>query len=234
MLDALPGSDVSTSPFATLFARSPFTGLQGHMAVVQSCAEEVPGLVDALCAGDSQKMEAAARRIFELEEQADKLKHDIRVHLPRSLFMPVDRRDLLEILHAQDAIADTAQDIAGIFLERDMRLPRELDDALKELVAACLVVVGQTSEVVGRLDELVAVGFRGRQVEQVEVMLDKLNLAEDRTDELGIALTRALFAIEDDLKPVTVMLWYRVIEWIGDLADHAETVGNRLRLVIAR
>ncbi|NOY28200.1 MAG: TIGR00153 family protein [Oligoflexia bacterium] len=204
------------------------------MAVVRACADLVPDLVAALCAGDDEALHAAADRICELEEQADKVKHDMRVHLPCSLFMPVDRRDLLEILHAQDAIADTAQDIAEIFIERDMRLPPALDPILVELVAACVAVVSDAAEIIGRLDELLEVGFRGRQAEQVEALLDTLNKSEDRTDELEQALTRALFAIEDDLKPVTVMLWYQVIAWIGDLADHAEKVGNRLRLVIAR
>ena len=39
---------------------------------------------------------------------------------------------------------------------------------------------------------------------------------------------------EDELNPVSVIFWYQLIEWIGDLADYAEKVGNRLRLLIAR
>ena len=225
---------MATSPFSNIFGRSPFVGLQQHMAVVTDCARQVPGLVDALCAGDDVALNAIAQRIFELEADADLAKNEVRAHMPRSLFMPVDRRDLLEILQSQDAIADTAQDIAELFIERDMRLPSELDAPLKELVAECVVVVVNAEVIVNRLDELLQVGFRGKQVEQVEVLLDALNKSEDRTDELEVVLTRALFAREDQLGPVTVILWYRLIEWIGDLADHAEKVGNRLRLVIAR
>jgi uncharacterized protein Yka (UPF0111/DUF47 family) len=29
-------------------------------------------------------------------------------------------------------------------------------------------------------------------------------------------------------------MWYQLIEWVGDLADYAEKVGDRLRLLIAR
>jgi uncharacterized protein Yka (UPF0111/DUF47 family) len=36
------------------------------------------------------------------------------------------------------------------------------------------------------------------------------------------------------LKPVSVMMWYQLIQWVGDLADYAEKVGDRLRLLIAR
>jgi hypothetical protein len=77
-------------------------------------------------------------------------------------------------------------------------------------------------------------GFRGREANRVEEMVEKLNLIEDDTDELGIKLARQLFEHEDEMKPVSVMMWYQLIEWVGDLADYAEKVGDRLRLLIAR
>jgi hypothetical protein len=36
------------------------------------------------------------------------------------------------------------------------------------------------------------------------------------------------------MKPVSVMFWYQMIVWIGDMADYAEKVGDRMRLLIAR
>jgi len=65
-------------------------------------------------------------------------------------------------------------------------------------------------------------------------MLEQLNKAEDETDELGLKLTRYLFEHEDEMKPVSVIMWYQLIQWVGDLADYAEKVGDRLRLLIAR
>ena len=84
------------------------------------------------------------------------------------------------------------------------------------------------------LDELLAIGFRGREVDRVDEMLVELNRIEDETDELGIRLARALFDHESELDPVSVMMWYQIIEWVGDLADYAEKVGDHLRLLIAK
>jgi uncharacterized protein len=81
---------------------------------------------------------------------------------------------------------------------------------------------------------LLAMGFRGREANRVEEMVDQLNKLEDETDELGLELTRRLFQHEDEIKPVSVMMWYQLIQWVGDLADYAEKVGDRLRLLIAR
>jgi predicted phosphate transport protein (TIGR00153 family) len=80
----------------------------------------------------------------------------------------------------------------------------------------------------------VEMGFRGREANQVEEMVTALNKIEDETDEMGMALTRSLFAQEDSMSAVSVMFWYQLIQWIGDLADYAEKVGDRLRLLIAR
>lgn len=216
-----------------LFARSPIKPMQEHMEVVLQCVREVAPFFDAACAGDTTRIEERQRRIDELEGQADRLKNDIRAHLPRRLLLPVDRRDLLEILDLQDSIADTAQDVAGLFIERDMPVPQSMRRPLMELVRAVERACVKAGEVVNALDELVETGFRGREADRVEGMIDEVGVLEGETDRLGIVLTRELFRLEPELSAVTVMLWYQIIGWIGDIADNAEKVANRLRLLIA-
>lgn len=224
----------SGNTFSKLFGQSPFTALQKHMQAVLECALEVQPLIDALVAGDQERVVEIKNLIFEKEAEADQIKHELRAGLPKSLFMPVDRRDLLEVLLLQDTIANTAQDIAGLLIERKMSIPGFLQVPLTELTARCLDTVKHAATVINELDELLAIGFRGREVDRVDEMLRELNHIEDETDELGIALARALFDHEDELDPVSVMMWYQIIEWVGDLADYAEKVGDNLRLLIAK
>ena len=224
----------NANTFSRLFGQSPFTALQQHMRVVLDCAREVRPLIDALVAGDQPRVVEIKDRIFEKEAEADRIKHQLRAHLPKSLFMPVDRRDLLEVLQLQDTIANVAQDIAGLLVERKMSIPGFLAQPLIELSSRCIDTVEHASKVIEELDELLAIGFRGQQVDRVDEMLQQLNEIEDETDELGIALARALFDHESELDPVSVMMWYQIIEWVGDLADYAEKVGDHLRLLIAK
>jgi len=98
----------STNPIPGLFGKSPFKAMQNHMRIVNDCIAEVPGLFQALVDGDAAALEEQKDKIFEKEEEADHLKNSLRSHLPKSIFMPVDRRDLLELLDMQDSIADTA------------------------------------------------------------------------------------------------------------------------------
>jgi len=148
--------------------------------------------------------------------------------------MPVDRRDLLAVLTTQDSIADVAQDVAGLFIERPMGVPEPMQPLLRTLTQRCVDVCEHYGKVINELDELVEMGFRGREADQVEQMLAELNRIEDETDDMGIELTQILHRNEDDINPVSVMLWRQVIEWIGDIADNAEKSGDRLRLLIAR
>lgn len=222
------------SAFMNLFGRSPFKPMQEHISVVTRCAAEIPVLFEALCKGDQTGVVATKDRIFALEEEADDIKNGIRAHLPKSLLLPVDRRDLLELLDFQDSIADTAQDIAGLLVERPMEVPENLKEPLVALARRCVDACKQTETIINELDELVETGFRGRESDQVAAMVDELNSIESETDEMGMELTRRLFAQEDEIKPVSVILWYRLIQWTGDLADYAEKAGNRLRLLMAR
>ncbi len=225
----------TTNPLANLFGRNPFNALQEHMRAVHQCVDEVPGLFEALAAKDRDRIEQIKDRIFEAEAQADLVKNQLRAHLPpRGLFMPVNRGDLLEILDLQDSVADVAQDIAGLLFERNMEIPEPMVESLLPFVEACVEVCHQAGRIIEQLDELLKIGFRGREVTHVEEMINELNLSEDVTDDMGMALARLLFRHEAEMNPVSVIFWYQLLEWIGDLADYAEKVGNRLRLLIAR
>jgi predicted phosphate transport protein (TIGR00153 family) len=224
----------STNPFANLFGKSPFTALQGHMRVVLECVHQIPVLFEALAKGDNQGVVAVKDIIFEKEAEADEIKNELRNRLPKSLLMPVDRRDLLEVLQMQDSIADTAQDIAGLLVERPMELPEFMQEPMHRLAHRCVDVCEMSAKIIEELDELLAMGFRGKEANKVEDMVSDLNKLEDETDELGIELARRLFQHEDEIKPVSVMMWYQLIQWVGDLADYAEKTGDRLRLLIAR
>ncbi len=224
----------ATNPIASLLGSSPFKPMQEHMRVVNTCVSEVPGLFEALIAGNQEELIAHKDRIFAKENEADKVKNDLRAHLPKSLFMPVDRRDLLEVLELQDTIANVAQDIAGLMMERDMAVPEGMAEPLMALVRRCVETCNDSAAIINELDELLEMGFRGREASKVEKMVSRLNEVENETDIMGIALTRTLFSKEDEMSPVSVIFWYQMIQWIGDLADYAEKVGDRLRLLIAR
>lgn len=224
----------TTNPLLRLFGHSPFKPLQEHMRVVVACADLVPGLFDALCDGDDKKIHEIRDEVFSLENKADEIKNELRSHLPKTLFMPVDRRDLLEILDLQDSIADTSQDIAGALIVRRPKVLDSIRGPLMDLTDRCLDASHQMARIMEQLDELVETGFRGPESNAVLTMIDELNRIETDTDHKAIELLTELFAHEGEIDPVSLMIWHRLIRWVGDIANYSEKVGNRLRLLIAR
>jgi predicted phosphate transport protein (TIGR00153 family) len=203
------------------------------MAKVAECAGEVPTMIERLAAGDHLAVAAQRDRIAHLEHEADALKNDIRNHLPKRMFQTVDRRDLLEILDLQDAIANVSEDLADLLSERRFEVPSDMQEPLLRFVRRSVDVVRACRDVMKHLDDLVERGFSGPDADAVLAHVDAVLKLEDETDGLLVAARKGLFAHEGELSAVTVMLWLQMFDWIGDLADNGKSVCNRVRLLVA-
>ena len=103
-----------STPIFNMFGRSPIRPLQAHMLAVQSSVDALLPFFEAVQKQDWSQAETLQQQIANFERDADELKKDLRLHLPKGLFLPVPRTDVLEILTMQDKIANMAKDIAGI------------------------------------------------------------------------------------------------------------------------
>ncbi len=104
--------------FPRLFGRSPIAKLQTHMEKAAECASELKGFFEVVFHEDWDKALLVNDKICRLEEEADVEKRELRIHLPRSLFLPVSRSDLLELIRVQDKIPNRIKDVAGIVTGR--------------------------------------------------------------------------------------------------------------------
>jgi len=225
---------MARTTISSLFGKSPVHPLQTHMASVQDCIVELVPFFKAVIKQDWKKAKLQQKKIAKLEQDADKLKRNLRLQLPKSLFMPVSRRDLLEVLTMQDKIANKAKDIAGLITGRKMTFPDEVSERLLDFVKRCIDASKQAQKATNELDELIETGFSGREVTVVQEMIRKLDSIESDTDKIQVKVRAALFKKEKDLPPVDVMFMYRVIDWIGDLGDLSQRVGSRLEVMLAR
>ena len=148
--------------------------------------------------------------------------------------MPVSRRDILEVLTSQDKIANKAKDIAGVITGRQMQIPDPISGNFLAYLDRCIDAAVQAQVAINELDELVETGFRGGEVALVHSMIRKLDEIESDTDKIQVKVRAELFKRETELPPIEVMFLYRVIDWIGDLADLSQRVGSRLELMLAR
>lgn len=220
--------------FSNIFGSSPVAPLQKHINKVVACVEQLVPYIEAVMKQDWDEAASVQTTIGQLENEADEIKNELRLHLPSSLFMAVDRRDVLEVLDLQDLIANKAKDISGLILGRKMALPNTLHKTYMKFLIRCIDATRQTQLAINHLDELVETGFRGDEATKVKEMIAELHVIEDETDDIQVKLRAELYAIEQDLPPVDVMFIYEVFKWTGDLADTAQSTGNRLQLMLAK
>ena len=224
----------TTSPLASLMRQSPFKPVQQHMRVVSRCVAKIPALFDAMIKKDQEQVNALAVKIGELESEADQIKNEFRLHMPKRVLFAVARRDLLALIQQQDIIADTAEKIGQIVTQRVMEVPESIEEHLLNLVQSTTDICSQALAMIEQLDELLAVGFGGKQSDLVSEMITDVKRSEHNIDFLIRDLNRTLFSIEDQLSPVSVMFWYKLIDLIGEISNQAENMGDRLMLFIAR
>ncbi len=223
-----------TTPFLNMFGRSPIRPLEEHMSEVNLCVKLLIPFFESVLLKEWDQAEKKQQEIVKLENKADQIKRDLRLHLPKGLFMAFSRSDLLELLNMQDRLANKAKDIAGMVLGRQMDFPDELAPLFMAFLQKNIEASHQANTAIHELDELFETGFSGNEMKLVAGMVNTLTKIERMTDDQQIELRRHLFAIEKTLSPIHVMFLYKIIEWTGDLADVAREVGDDLLILLAR
>jgi predicted phosphate transport protein (TIGR00153 family) len=222
------------SSIFNMFGPSPIRPIEQHMRKVYHCAKQLYPFFEAALQKDWDNANILKNKIISLEKEADLIKRDLRLHLPTGLFLPVARTDLLELLSAQDRIANKAEDIAGLITSRQMLIPEALSSLLMPFLHCCLEAAHQACSAINELDDLLESGFRGSEVKLVEDMIVTLDKVEQESDEKLADIRHRIFELETDLPAIEVIFLYKLVQWIGELADHAQTVGGRLQILIAR
>lgn len=216
-----------------MFGVSPVAPMQDHMETCFKAAKELVTLFEHAIDGEWDKAGESRQRIVELEQEADEMKKQIRGQLPKNLFMPVPREDLLNLLWAQDQIANKARDVSGLVFGRRMKIPQSLREDFLNYVSRNADAAKKARKSIRELDELYETGFRGAEADFVEALVEQLDQIENDTDAMQAKVREELFAIEKDLPPVDVMFLYRVIELTGEVGDMSERIGRRLELLLA-
>ncbi len=218
---------------ANIFGSSPVQPLEKHINIAFRCAKQLRGFFAAAVAGDWDKAQKYRDEIEKLEHSADDVKKQIRLSLPKSLFMPVPREDLLELLLVQDKIANRTKDVSGLVVGRRLQIPSQIADQFLDFVDRNIDAAKQARKSVRELDELFTVGFRGAEVDLVTGLIEELDRIETDTDDKQAALRASLFEIEKTLDPIDAIFMYQVIELTGEIADIAERVGRLLELLLS-
>ena len=217
---------------ARLFGKSPFAPLQSHMKKVSLCIERLSDTFNAFAKMDMEKIEKLVTDLSRMEHEADLSKNDIRNHLPKSLFLPIDRAHFLEILSVQDSIADKAEDVGILLTLRSLEPFLNFHADLLTFFKKNELVFLDAKHIIEEIDELLESSFGGLEAEKVKTMVEQTALKEYEADKMRRTLMRQLFTHGDTLSLPVFHLWMRLIEEVGAIAHLSERLANRIRMIL--
>ena len=218
--------------FLNLFGRSPFMPLQSHMQVVSKCVYVLLELFDALEKKEYEKVEKIANSISELEHDADIIKNDIRNNLPKSLFLPIDRGYLLEILSMQDNIADSAEDIAVLVSLKQIEILDCFREDFKLFLKKNIEAFEGAQKIINELQELIESSFGGLEAERIKSIVEDVAYKEHEADVVQRKLLKTLFSSEDVMTFTTFDLWQRIFGAVASISNLSEKLANRIRMTL--
>ena len=217
----------------SMFAKSPFKPLVSHIDQVNECVNKIKPLFDAYVSKDYKKVAEIAKDISKIEYKADKIKTDIRQHLPQSIFLPVDKRDFMGLLSAQDDIADAVEDLAVLMRIKNIDTPEKLCEPLMDLVVHVVGLANDACSMIRELEDLLEASFGGAEAEKVEKMASDLGTAEYEADKKQFLIAQKLFSLSN-LGAADLFLLNEVIKKLGGVADQSEKIGKTLHLFLSR
>jgi len=217
-----------------LFGRSPFGPLLEHTKKVHECVNLLPALLEAMISEDYEEVHRLQDRLSKLEYEADVIKHEIRESLPRRYFLPVERADLDEFLHCQDAVADAAEDFAVILTLRNTKVHADLVGEFREFLAQVGQVCNMLMAAAEQMQELAEASFGGAEARAVLEKISGLGEEEWKADRMQRRLSRHIYELEQELDPVTIHFYEKMLNALSAVANAAENTGELLRQMIVK
>ena len=215
-----------------LFGRSPFAPLESHMEEVTACVLLLNELFDALQRKDYQKLEETAAKISKQEHQADLIKNDIRNHLPKGLFLPMDKESLLEILYLQDSIADSAEDAAVVVTLKKIEMPPSFVSDFFEFLAKTHETFQGARRIIKEMHDLLESSFGGIEAEKVRQMVHIVSAHEHEADLIQRKVLKKLLSLEPELTYTTFYLWQKILESLASISNLSENLAQRVRTTL--
>jgi predicted phosphate transport protein (TIGR00153 family) len=215
-----------------LFGPSPFIPLQSHMDQVSLCVHRLPELFAAIEAQDYAQRDSIAEQISQSEHLADLMKNDIRNHMSKGLYLPIDRSHLLDILTIQDRIADIAEDIAILSTFKPLIPLEALQEDFHQFLNENIASFDAAHRIIKEIDELLESSFGGVEAQKVLKMVDEVAFKEHEVDVIQRKLIKNLFQSEALMTYSTFDLWQRLFQAIAAISNLSENLADRVRMTL--
>ncbi len=204
------------------------------MIKVAELLDMVEPLIESFIQKDTEKVAEISSKIMKAEHQADVIKQKIRDTLPKSLFLPVDRKDFMQLLSAQDDLADSVEDLAVVARFKAIDVPASLEKLLKEISTNVVTIGHEAIKILKEIDLMMETSFSGPEAKKVSKWADNIGNLEWKADKLQFKYLQKVFEKEDELSKGAFYILIEITRKLGNIADNSEKIGKILKLFLAK
>lgn len=208
-----------------------FDLLERHARLVIECTERLPLALEAYFKGDKERLEEISRDIIDIEREADRLKQNIRGHLPYGIITPVDKFELFLYLKEQDAVADAAEDILKWLTFKQVAVPEVLSSKILTLLEENVKTAEFLVPLIEKSRLYIEMGDEASRQDAKEIVRE-IRRREHENDLFSTEIKREVFALDTDFSRVYFLL--QLLEYIGEISGRSENAADLMRAMIAK
>lgn len=221
-------------PIIKTLRKSPFEALKDHAGIIRESASLLKEEFNDYINENFEDFEDRRKKIEELELKADYIKSNIRNHLPKGVKMPVDRGVFLALIAEMDKVEDLIQDVGEWISIREKPIPENLKENFENLFDKAFESIELSEKAVNSLNVVVESSFAENEREKTKTIIEKLHKIEHESDIIERDTTRKIFSLENEISPIAIFHLSKLVFLLGEIANHAENAGDRIRALIAR
>ncbi|MEM1658372.1 MAG: DUF47 family protein [Candidatus Jordarchaeales archaeon] len=194
-----------------------------HTRKVFNCVTELVSLVELIMSGCSpEEISVVARRVGEIEHEADIIRRSILTTLSEGRLDPSEREDLVHLTKRLDAVANNANAVARRISILDPQYIRMLGEQFVRMLHDAKKCVEKLLETINALRE-------GRDIIP---LVDEVDRIEFEVDQDHLALRKSLQEWKcSEIPPFAAITLSNMIDFVEGIADSAEDTAEFIRLV---
>lgn len=186
-------------------------------------AKEIIEKLKAVINGfETADIEVKTKEIHEIENKADKNLHKLKGYLLKDFLPPIDREDILNIVHKVDDIID---DIDEIIIDINILNVTYIKENMRKMIDLLEETTNKTYSLIENFKNM-------KNIQAIQEEAIEVNNFEEQGDRMYEEAMRDLFKEEKD--SIEVIKWSRIYETIEDCFDACENVADCIEEVLMK